>query len=43
MKISISESILNKLPNFDIIALSMDVSYQENDDMVLSLINQYEQ
>lgn len=43
MKIRISESILNKLPNFDIIALSMDVSYQENDDMVLSLINQYEQ
>ena len=43
MKIRISESILNKLPNFDIIALSMDVSYQENDDKVLSLINQYEQ
>lgn len=43
MEIRISESILNKLPNFDIIALSMDVTYQENNDMVLSLINQYEQ
>lgn len=43
MEIRISESILKKLPNFDIIALSMDVTYQENNDMVLSLINQYEQ
>ena len=43
MEIRISESIFNKLPNFDIIALSMDVTYQENNDMVLSLINQYEQ
>lgn len=43
MEIRISESILNKLPNFDIIALSMDVTYQENNDMVFSLINQYEQ
>ena len=29
MKITISESILNKLANFDIIAMSMDVTYQE--------------
>ena len=42
MKITISESILNKLPNFDIIAMSMDVTYQETSGLLLSLINQYE-
>ena len=42
MKITISESILNKLPNFDIIAMSMDVTYQETNELLLSLINQYE-
>ena len=36
MKIQISESILNKLPNFDIIAMSMDVSFKETDELLLS-------
>ena len=42
MKIQISESILNKLPNFDIIAMSMDVSFKETDELLLSEIKQYE-
>lgn len=42
MEIRISDSILNKLPNFDIIALSMDVTCKETDELLLSLIKQYE-
>ena len=43
MEIRISESILNKLPDFDIIALSMDVTYQDTNEAQLSLIKQYEE
>ena len=43
MEIRISESILNKLPDFDIIALSMDVTYQDTNEALLSLIKQYEE
>lgn len=43
MNITISESIKNKLPNFNIIALSMDVFFEETNDKVKDLIKQYEQ
>ena len=43
MNIKISESILDKIPNFDIIALSMDVTYEETSESLLSEIKNYEQ
>lgn len=41
MKISIDDSIQSKLPNFNIIAFSMDVIYQ-NSDKISDLISLYE-
>ena len=38
MKIKISNSILSQLPLFNIIALSMDVVYEENNSEVENLI-----
>ena len=38
MKITISNSILSQLPLFNIIALSMDVVYEENNSEVENLI-----
>lgn len=43
MKITISNSILSKLPSFNIIALSMDVCYEENNQAVEELILKTEQ
>lgn len=42
MRIKISDSILNTLPNFDIIALTMDVIASETSDHIKTLINTYE-
>ena len=42
MTIVIKRSILDKLPDFDICAMSMDVTYQETSDEILNLINQIE-
>ena len=42
MKITIDRSILSQLPEFNIIALSMDVTYEENNIFVEELIKKTE-
>lgn len=42
MKITIKREILDKLPNFDILAYTMDVVYEETQGELLKLIKQYE-
>ena len=42
MKITIKREILDKLPDFDILAMTMEVSYCETGGELLSLIKNYE-
>ena len=42
MRITISKSILDNLPNFDIVALKMDVSSFETTNDIKELINKYQ-
>ena len=42
MKITIKNEILNKLPDFDILAFTMEVTYRETGSELLSLIKNYE-